>query len=580
MIRRKTFIFFSLIIVSYALVYSQNSSKENIITLSEKNYEELSDMFLTYQSKNDTILSITYAKAFLVKAKKEKDVVKTAEGYYMIADFYKTTSKYDNALQYADSIIAITKDINDFSYPAKAHLLKANILGSQSKFQDSMSELAEANIYANENENIEQQYQIKYFIALLKSNLDEKEESLEILKSVVSYYKTKYKEDEKYKKEYIKSLYAYGNAFNILEIYDSVQKVNNEAIHLSLKTKDSTLYDRLLLSSAVVHFYKKEYQSSLDSIKKLQKLNLKKKTSFGTEIRTNLFLGQIYFKQNNFEAALPYLIKVDSSAFKKDYYFPFLRDNYESLIQYYKQEKNDKQQLFYINRLLKVDSLLDDDIKYLARHINEEYSKPNLILEKQQIINSLEKKNITKIIIVIAVFTILIIVIVVRNNKKQKIYKKRFQELLENKNNQASTFVKEKEVQTNTDEKPKEIGISEIIVNDILKNLRKFEENNDFLNSNISVGSLSKRFKTNSKYLSKVINVHKNKSFSNYVNELRINYVVEELKTNSKFRKYTIRAIANEIGFNTTEAFSKSFFKTTGIYPSFFMKQLEKQETT
>ena len=74
------------------------------------------------------------------------------------------------------------------------------------------------------------------------------------------------------------------------------------------------------------------------------------------------------------------------------------------------------------------------------------------------------------------------------------------------------------------------IGISEIIVNDILKNLEKFEENNDFLQASISVASLSKRFKTNSKYLSKVINVHKDKSFSNYINELRINYVIEELK--------------------------------------------------
>ncbi len=561
-------------------MYSQNKNNDTIQLLAEKSYESLSDTFLTYQSKKNTSLSLTYGKAFLLKAKNENDIIKKAEGYYMLADTYKVVPEYEKALQYSDSIITITKDIKDYSYPAKAHLLKANILGSQGDFQNSMSELAEANIYANENENVEQQYQIKYFIALLKSNLDEKEESLEILKSVVAYYKTKYLEDEKYKHEYITSLYAYGNAFNILEQYDSVQKVNNEAIRLTLTTKDSSLYDRLLLSSAVVHFNKKEYQSSLDSIQKLQKLNLKKKASFGTEIRTNLFLGQIYFKQNNLKAALPYLIKVDSAAFKEEYYFPYLRDNYESLIQYYKQDKNDKKQLFYINRLLKVDSLLDDDIKYLARHINEQYSKPNLILEKQQIIETLEKNNVTKIIVLINLLISLIILIfvLIRNNKKQKLYKKRFQELLENKNSQEVSVSKDQKVKTNQENKPKDIGISEIIVNDILKNLVKFEENNDFLQSNISVSSLSKRFKTNSKYLSKVINVHKNKSFSNYVNELRINYVVEELKINTKFRKYTIRAIANEIGFNTTEAFSKSFFKTTGIYPSFFMKQLEKQE--
>lgn len=582
MIRLKTIISFALILIGCnTLLYSQTASKEDIIALSEKSYEDISEIFLKNQSKNDTLKSILSAKAFLLKAKSENDVLKKADGYYMVADILKGTLKYHTALKYADSIIAITENINDNTYPAKAHLLKANILGSQSKFQASMDELAEANIHANENGNIEQQFQIKYFIALLKSNLDENEESLEILKSVVSYYKGKYqenREDENYKDEYIKSLYAYGNAFNILKNYDSVQTINNQAIQLSLKTNDSILYDRLLLSSAIVHYDKEEYQSAIDSILKLKNLDLKRKTSIGTEIRADLFLGQIYAKQNKFDLALPYLTKVDSSAFNKSYYFPTLRDNYESLIQYHKQEKNIEKQLFYINRLLVVDSILDDDVKYLATHINEEYSKPNLILERQQIIESLEKNNITKIIIVIIVFTIAILIIIIRNNKKQKIYKKRFQELLENKNTQSTTSTKSQEKQNITEEKPKGIGISEIIVNDILKNLEKFEENNDYLNSNISVASLSKKFKTNSKYLSKVINAHKNKSFSNYVNELRINYVVEELKTNTKFRKYTIRAIANEIGFNTTEAFSKSFFKTTGIYPSFFMKQLEKQE--
>ena len=88
---------------------------------------------------------------------------------------------------------------------------------------------------------------------------------------------------------------------------------------------------------------------------------------------------------------------------------------------------------------------------------------------------------------------------------------------------------------------------------------------------------MSKSFNTNSKYLSKVINTFKDKNFSNYINDLRIKYAIAELKKNPKFRKFTIKAIAQETGFNTTEAFSKSFYKVSGIYPSFFLKQLEKQ---
>ncbi|MEP0262582.1 helix-turn-helix domain-containing protein [Dokdonia sp.] len=576
MIRLKTIITFLLIISGYTPIYSQNPSKEDVQLLTQKKYEELSENFLQFE--NETLKAIPYANAFLLKAKQEDDVIKKAEGYYMVAK----VSEYKDALLYADSIITITKDKEDFEYPAKAHLLKASILGSQSNFQESMDELAKANKHANDNDNIDQQYQIKYFIALLKNNLGLHEESLEILKNVVTYYESKYSEnkEDQNKNDYIKSLYAYGNAFNILQKYDSVQKFNNKAIRLSLKSKDSSLYNKLLFSSAIVHYNREEYQSSLDSIRKLQKFNAKKKIEFGTKTRINFFLGRVFSKQKKIDSALYYLVKVDSAAFKDKYYFPSLRENYELLIKYHKETKDIKQQLFYINRLLVVDSILDNDVKYLSHQINEEYSKPNLILEKQEIIEALEKNNITTIIIlvILSIFVMLLIIVIVRNNKKQKIYKKRFQELVENKKTPNTTPVKGKEAFT--EKEPKEIGISEIIVTDILKNLKKFEENKDFLQPNISVSSLSKRFKTNSKYFSKVINVHKDKSFSNYINELRINYVVEELKINSKFRRYTIRAIANEIGFNTTEAFSKSFYKTTGIYPSFFMKQLEKQESS
>lgn len=575
MIRHNTIIIFLLIIFYHTILYSQNTSEKDVNTLTQETYENLEDNFL--QLENDTLKAIPYAKAFLKKAIQANDDIKKADGYYMMAK----VSEYKEALLYADSIITITKDKENFDYPAQAHLFKANILGAQSYFQESMNQLAKANTYANANENTEQQYQIKYFIALLKGNLEENEESLEILKDVVSYYESKYIENEsiKNKNDYIKALYAYGNAFNIVEDYDSAQKVNDKAIRLTLKSKDSIIYDRLLLSSAIVHYERKEYNASLDSIKKIQEITKTKKSSLGTSIRTEFYLGQIYFDQQKFDLALPHLKKVDSSAFKRNYFFPDIRHNYELLIEYYKKRKNTEKRLFYIDKLLKVDSILDDDVKYLSHNINEEYSKPNLILEKQQIIESLQKKNITKIIVIV-VFLILIVIIILRNNKKQKVYQQRFQELLEKNKATETTFSEEKETKDTVEKETKEIGISEIIVNDILKNLKKFEENKDYLQSNISVSSLSKRFKTNSKYFSKVINAHKNKSFSNYVNELRINYVVEELKTNTKFRKYTIRAIANEIGFNTTEAFSKSFYKTTGIYPSFFMKQLEKQESS
>lgn len=119
-----------------------------------------------------------------------------------------------------------------------------------------------------------------------------------------------------------------------------------------------------------------------------------------------------------------------------------------------------------------------------------------------------------------------------------------------------------------------DIGIADEVVNDILRKLSEFEEKHQFLQNNISISSLAKEINTNTKYLSKVINYHKNKSFTNYVNELRVQYSVEQLRENASLKNYTIQGIAQEMGFNSAESFSAAFKKSTGIKPSYFMRKL------
>ena len=110
----------------------------------------------------------------------------------------------------------------------------------------------------------------------------------------------------------------------------------------------------------------------------------------------------------------------------------------------------------------------------------------------------------------------------------------------------------------------------------IIERLDSFESECNFTKKNLTLNKLAKTFNTNTAYLSKVINHYKNESFSSYLNNLRIEYAIQELKNNGIFRNYTIAAIAKEIGFNNPESFSKAFYKKTGIYPSYFIKQLDQ----
>ena len=120
--------------------------------------------------------------------------------------------------------------------------------------------------------------------------------------------------------------------------------------------------------------------------------------------------------------------------------------------------------------------------------------------------------------------------------------------------------------------------INQDIIDKVLNKLKQFEDNEEFLKPNITLKVLSKRTQTNSKYVSKIINHYKEKSAINYVNDLRINYAINRIKDNRTFRKYTIKSIASDIGYANSQAFSTAFYKKTGLKPSYFIREIEKEK--
>ena len=154
---------------------------------------------------------------------------------------------------------------------------------------------------------------------------------------------------------------------------------------------------------------------------------------------------------------------------------------------------------------------------------------------------------------------------------RQKVtYRRRFEKLMKDDNSHRANNSK-----SLNNEAP--IIISNDIVTDILKRLKRFEDNEDFLKDNVTLIALAKKMHTNSSYLSRVVNSHKLKSFSQYLNDLRVQYAVSKIKSDHVFRRYTVEAIASECGYNTAASFSRSFYKKTGIYPSFMIAEVNKQ---
>ncbi len=116
--------------------------------------------------------------------------------------------------------------------------------------------------------------------------------------------------------------------------------------------------------------------------------------------------------------------------------------------------------------------------------------------------------------------------------------------------------------------------IPNIKIDKIFKQLDDLEKTNFFFRSNCNLYTTAKRIKTNTSYLSKIINTYKLKSFNAYINELRIKYCIKKLNTDKKFRAYTIKAISTELGYKSVNTFASAFKKQTGISHSYYLKSI------
>lgn len=89
-----------------------------------------------------------------------------------------------------------------------------------------------------------------------------------------------------------------------------------------------------------------------------------------------------------------------------------------------------------------------------------------------------------------------------------------------------------------------------------------------YLQPNLKLLDIAETLDTPAHQLSKLINENFGKSFTDFINEYRIDEAKELLQENSLF---TIEAIGNHCGFKSKSAFYKAFRKSTNMTPSKFL---------
>ena len=271
-----------------------------------------------------------------------------------------------------------------------------------------------------------------------------------------------------------------------------------------------------------------------------------------------------------------------------------LEDMYKYLGKSYKALGDTEKSLFYFEKTNEVYTQNDKKQSEIGIEIIKEFDSQSL---KEELSKAEQKTQNTRVILYASIFLAILIIcgVIFFYKKREKENQQRFIALLQSldeekekakavaeeiqkktEKKEALIEIKEKEV---SKEIVKENPIKEVEIIDetkarLLKKLERFEAKELYLSKNSSLNDVAKKLKTNTSYLSKLVNAHKGKSFTAYITDLRVNYAIRRLKEDKKFRSYTIDSIAREIGFNRSESFSKAFKNRTGLYPSYYIKRL------
>ncbi|MCL1664253.1 AraC family transcriptional regulator [Elizabethkingia ursingii] len=284
-------------------------------------------------------------------------------------------------------------------------------------------------------------------------------------------------------------------------------------------------------------------------------------------------IAEVYMKTDELDKAKEYLDKAVKIADKSEY-LQLKKEVYKRTQEYYSKVQ-DIENLRKIND--KKDIVEDKISKKTDAFINNAYVQ----LENNNI-KTKETGSLKNIAILMAGLGILCgILIFTFYRRRQKQQLARMQHILDqHKKKQKESYVtlnlsapehiaaKEKSTQmmpTETEDA-------------LLEALYKFEKQQLYKDKNASLSYVASYMETNTKYLSYIIKKHRQKDFTSYINELRVDYIIEKLMTDPVYRQYKISVLADEAGFSSHSKFATIFKNITDVSPSHFINYISQKK--
>jgi len=349
----------------------------------------------------------------------------------------------------------------------------------------------------------------------------------------------------------------------------------------NFKGDTTTTFVHEILVKGKYHFFKKEFDQAIPFFKEVIDINARKDFKEYAYM-SKVFLGMIYYQLEDYQLSLDYLEDAIQNQMLVADYIKYEMESYRYAYLASKQLGDTEKSMRYSGLFMEQDLALNDNKRsnFINTFIN------NLEVGKLQ--KDISAKDNTNFMLryILFGFAILIAglaIVLVYQMKENKKNKQKISDYLEqlNKDKKSKVVADDLNKEAVVDESsaiPQTKEIDEK-TSRILDKLEDFEDGDLFVDSKMSLAFLASYLETNTITLSKIINTYKEMNFNDYINGLRVRYIIERIKNEPKFEQYKISYLAEVSGFSSHSIFSKAFKKSTGVTPSQFLDYLKEENS-
>lgn len=551
--------------------------------------------------QNDAVSNekkVQYLDIYYQKARKEKNLLEQ----------YRALEKKSFMVPFADAT-ALLHQMHPLVQKMDNDSIKGRFLNRSTVFYYKHRDFKNALYYAIEseafNEEINNLYNlnaVRIDIGNIYNHTRHYAKAVTYFTQAKNYYKTQ--KDYNHLRSYIVSLYCLNKTYWQLEDIDQLTATikENEQVIQHLKPTHKQLETAYLeYVKGGLAFLQKDYATAQNFFNKALPV-IQQNGDFTNEHVIYLYLGKILWEQNQKSEAMTYFTKIDL-LFKEKHFLNYeLREAYDYLIAYYNETNQPQLQINATNSLMALNQQFEKEQQSITSILHQDLESKKLESQWQKLVS---KYHLW--ISVLGGVLVLMAAYLFWKNKRAQTHKSapslqnnviyqsettdtetieisannlvEDETVVIDKNDTVTHTIANTEIATQTLEthQPKEpTTVLSATDQRLFDELNSFEQEKGYLAS-LSLDDLAEKLNTSRSTLSAFLNEHK-KGFSTYINSLRIQQAVSDLKTDKELRKKTLNELAVIYGDLHPKTFASLFKVITGETPKKFIENLDKEE--